>query len=112
MTGHGECAVARAVSGVRPKLRAALPAGAPGAGLGTKLNVADTLLAVEDITLLHDRERLLANGVPCHTESSALLRETLAARGSPDCTPFANTGRCRARGTMQGGPLAGVQSRV
>ena len=55
--------------------------GAPGAGLRKLLNVADTLLAVEDITLLHDRERLLANGVPCQPESSALLRETLAARG-------------------------------
>lgn len=81
MTDNGERAVARAVAGVCARLLAALQAGAPGAELGKLLDVADTLLAVEDITLLHDQDQLLANDVPCSPESSTLLRDTLMAHG-------------------------------
>ena len=76
------------------------------------LNVAGTLLAVEDITVLHDRERLLANGVPCHPESSTPLRAVGGTRSVPDCLPLTNIGRCRAPGTIADATLADVQSTV
>ncbi|WP_309668897.1 HEAT repeat domain-containing protein [Gemmatimonas sp.] len=81
MSDNGDRIVAHAITGVCDRLLAALEAGAPGAELGKLLDIADTLLAVEDITLLQEDERLLANGAPCNPESSALLRNILVAHG-------------------------------
>lgn len=81
MSNSGEAIIAHAVTGICDRLLTALQAGAPGSELGKLLDVADTLLAVEDVTLLQEHERLLANGAPCNPESSTLLRDTLVAHG-------------------------------
>ena len=81
MSKNADSIVAHAVAGICDRLLAALEAGAPGAELGKLLDVADTLLRTEDVTLQQEPDLLLANGVPCHPESSALLRDTLVAHG-------------------------------